>query len=171
MWSPVQSQGLADEVVSEGVYRFVAHELETGALIDPADRGEHVIRPELDCGVAVRGRNSTHSATRRFPTPRPRGLDEQEPELGRPFVRAGQAEHAADVFAVGLGDLRRQRLEVLVAAILLRVENALPVDNNPAETAGAGRTEYGVGVVLRASTRPVIVPITRELPTRQMETP
>jgi two-component system cell cycle response regulator len=150
--------GLLDEVVPEAVVGGRLDQLEAGALVEPARRVQDVVGPQRDARVAgALGEAQALLDQARADAAAPRArVDEQQAQL-RDVLLAAHAQHAAGGLAVDLGDprglaarvvvarvlghdLRDERLEALVPAVLLRIEPAVSLDD-PAEVAGTRRAQ------------------------------
>src|SRR5579872_3028006 len=126
---------------------FLTYDPETGPLVDTPRGEQHTVRPQRHLPVpgplgeanAFLDQAASEAKTAR------RGLDEHQSEPGD-LIRLPDDKDRAHDFAVPLGDpaplplrievldelggdLRDQRLELLVPSILLRVQDAVPVDD------------------------------------------
>ncbi len=152
-----QLPGLAHEVVTIAVVRLIRNFAKSRALVDVSSRMENAVRPERDHAVTgppgeadafVYEPAADAQSTRRR-------LDIEKTE-SRDSLRILHTKDRADYFAVALGDpaplaLRIEALkefcgdfgdegfELLVPAVLLVVEHALPV-NDPADVSGLRRS-------------------------------
>src|SRR5579884_552659 len=126
---------------------LLSHQLETGLLVDVASRDKNAVGPEhhLLIPPAARETDALLDEARAQPQATGSGFDEQEPEFRDRFA-ALYDKDGANNFSIHLRDpaafsfriviideirhdLGDKRLKMLVPAILLRVEDAMPVGN------------------------------------------
>src|SRR5262245_13271829 len=131
--------GLADQAVAEAVVRLLGHQAVAGRFVDVARGLQAAVRPQHDLPVALLAREALAFVDEALADPEPAGggLDVEHPEL-RDGRRLLDQEYRPDDPAVALrdpaplalrvevvdelrDDLRHQRLEPLVPAVLLRV--------------------------------------------------
>src|SRR5258706_4745016 len=145
--SKLQAPVLTDEIVAKAAVRLLLDEAEADALVNAASGDQDVVRPQDDRGVAAVAREADAFLDKAAPHAEPArfGLDVQHSKLGRGLVLPDD-EHGADDLAIDLGDptalagsvelrdelchdLRDERLESPIPAVLLRVKGSLPVDD------------------------------------------
>src|SRR5215211_4742418 len=150
-----QLPGLADEIMPEAVVRLFVDEPEAHPFIDTARGAQHVIRPQRDLPVTGLSGEADAFFYQAAADAQPScfRFDEEKSQLGG-LLRLLDDEHGADDLAFSLGDpaplhsrvvvldelrhdLRHERLEPLIPAVLCGVENAVAVDD-PAHVAGPG---------------------------------
>src|SRR5829696_2976993 len=148
-----QLPGLSNQIMPEAMMRLLVDEPEAHSFVDAAGGVKHVIRPQGDLSVAgLSGEANTffHQAAADA-EPAYFRLDEEKSQLGD-LLRLPDEEHTTDDLAIPVGDpttlqfrvvlpdelrhdLRHERLEPLIPAVLSGVEDAVAVDN-PAHVAG-----------------------------------
>src|SRR4051812_18270542 len=155
----IELPGLRNEVVAAPAGMPVAAApAESGQLVNAARRLQLALRPEHQLAVPALPREPDALVDQALSDAQPArgGLDQEQPQL-RHLLRLRDQEDGAHPLAVplrdpatlargvemlheGRHDLRHQRLEPLVVAVLLRIEHAMTEDD-PAHVAGAMRPE------------------------------
>src|SRR5215210_1600191 len=137
----------------ETVVLLLVDEPEAQSSVDTAGGNEHVIRPQRDLPVAGQSGEANAFFHQPAADAKPAGLrlDEEKTQLGD-LLRLPDEKHTADDLAIPLGDpaplqlrvglldelrndLRHERLEPLIPAVLSGVEDPMTV-NDPPHVAG-----------------------------------
>src|SRR5437660_682879 len=160
---PLQAElpGLRDQVVAEALVRLLLEQPKADAGVDVARRQQIALRPQPHLAVTggTREADALVHQTAADAQPARLRLDQEQAQLADRLCRLDQKD-ASHTLAMALGDpaplalgvevidesgddAGHERLEVLVPAVLLGVQRAVPLDH-PAHVAGAWLTQHAV---------------------------